>query len=426
MNKSLLTFCAILTSMGLFSQSDFTMTDYLTKDSVKVKLGMYTEGMYNSNVMNNSVFYNSVFKNGISRNSFLNMEARALKRNVAGIYQSERIFTSWKGKATDSLSFTHFFTIGTSRLINANFSGDLFKLAGLGNKKLAGQKADASRLDLNLMQYTRLQYGRIYQKGDLTFGGGVSFIIGNKYVTAQTKDAWLYTSDIGDSISVRINGSTLESDTSSKLIYDPNGLGAGVDLFFSMPFDLSKKNRYTGTMSVEVNDLGFISWNKETLSRVYDGRFDWPGISAPSLFEITDSIYQNQFPDTLENEFLKEASKSNNNMLLPMRIAINYYERINEKVDLRVMLDYRLNSNYLPYVALTQRVKLNDKPGKLNYYVNIFESLGGYGFGGLGCGMEVEHRNFGINLGVRHVLALAVPETLSGVNMRFGFHWNFY
>ena len=53
-----------------------------------------------------------------------------------------------------------------------------------------------------------------------------------------------------------------------------------------------------------------INWNNKTISKSYNGRFDWPGIKAPSIFDISDSIYRAQIPDTLENEFLTKVVAS--------------------------------------------------------------------------------------------------------------------
>ena len=402
------------------------MKQYTTKDSALFKVGMYVENIFNSNVMNNSVYYNALFKNGISRNSFLKMQPRALNTNIAGVFETDRVYTSWKGTPKESSTFDHFATIGSVRLVNMRFSRDLFTLAGLGNKPLAGQMANANGLNLNLMQYTKFEYGRIYQTPKYSYGAGIGLLMGNKYFNATTHDAYLYTSDIGDSISVRIAGSTIENDTASKLIYDPNGFGMGLDLFFSMPFDLSKNNGYQGTLTFEVNDFGFIAWNKKSISREYDGKFDWPGIKSPSLFEISDSIYKSQIPDTLENQFVRSVEKGAVSMLTPFRISATYSENLTDELELKIMLDYRINANYLPYVALTQNILVKEDAKSTKYYVNIFQSLGGYGYGGLGVGFAMEHNYFGVDIGTRHLLALAVPETLSGVNIRIGFHWNFY
>lgn len=408
------------------SQSDFSMSDYQLKDSVFSKVGLFGETMYNSNVLNNSVFYGSLFKTKITRKSFLKMENKAMKNNRAGNYQSDRVYTSWTMGQGDSNRTTHFFTINTKRFVAVDFPEDAFLLAGFGNKRFAGQKADASHVDLQLLQFTKLQYGQIRKFGNLVAGAGLSLNMGNRYARALTNEAYLYTSEIGDSISVRIDGMTIENDTSSKLIYDPNGWGAGLDFFVTVPLDLSKKNESQGTLTFEVEDLGFISWNSETLTREYDGSFQWPGIQAPSLFEVTDSIYQSQFPDTLQEQFLRLDKKESLTTFTPMRLALRYVEQLNSNMEMKAMLDYRFIQGYWPYVALTEKIRMSKEDKNLQTYLNAFQSLGGFGYAGLGVGIGLENKNFGFDLGTRHLFAMAVPESMSGFNVRLGFHWNFY
>ena len=67
------------------------------------------------------------------------------------------------------------------------------------------------------------------------------------------------------------------SDTVWAEVTDVNGMGFSADLFYS----LSKEDDYY--FSVEVRNLGFITWNKNTFSATTDTAFVFEGSLNDSL-----------------------------------------------------------------------------------------------------------------------------------------------
>lgn len=418
---------AFVCAFNLIAQTDFSFQDYGNiHDSSKSTIGIWGEIYYNSNVLNNSVFYNSVFQSGITRQSMQNMETKVMKNNIAGTQETERLYFSWKAKnQKDSSKLIHTINVSTRRSVNLKFGKEAFLLAGFGNKRFAGSAANVDDMEVNLMQFTQIQYGFIKEReGKISYGVGLAFVMGNKYGKYGLDNSYLYTSDIGDSVSGRLNGTLILSDTSSKNIYDVNGYGSAIDAFVSIPVNFIKKHDASGSIKIELNEFGFISW-KNTLQYNIDGQMNWAGIKAPSVFDVGDSVYRDQVPSDLQSEFVESTNTSNRTTFMAPRIAIYYTEKLNDKIELRNSIDYRFNSNYLPFISSSQILSISKKEKAYQYYFNIHESLGGYGFFGAGIGLLVEHKKFAATVGTRNLIAMSVPEILGGFNLHFGFKWNF-
>ncbi|UTW61379.1 hypothetical protein KFE98_15350 [bacterium SCSIO 12741] len=428
MKKSilLLVFAGLLLGSGIQAQSDFSLGDYSLDDSSQIKVGVWFENHFNSNVISNSMYYNQLFKTTLSRSSQESMKGRLFKRNRAGNQETERIYASYKGKnSTDSTGLTHFVTAGVRRSVVSGFGRDVFLLTALGNKQFAGTTADLDYLEVELMQYMQVQYGVIRQTPNWTYGAAVGFLMGNRYLDISSEKSGVYTSSIGDTLHGFAKGSIYSSDTNSRNIFDINGYGASIDLFLAKRLDLFKKHDGAGEIRFEVNDLGFISWNDRSVEYTVDGEYTWTGIDAPNLFDISDSLFNDQVPDDLEGKFVKERKGGSFTRMLNPRIAIYHIEQLNDRVLLKNMIDYRFNAHQLPYIASSQFVRINKDPGAWNYTMNFYESVAGYGFVGLGLGFGIDHEKFNFLIGSRNLIAMMSPDYLSGSNVHFGFHWKF-
>lgn len=411
-----------------WAQPEFSIEEYgLLQDSSNAKAGFWVENSFNSNVLNNSVYFNSLFGSGINRKSMESMSNRTLKMNIAGIQESDRAYYAWKKKAaSDSASFINYISIGSKRMFNSRFTEDAFLLLGLGNKQFAGQSANLSNSQLNLLFYSQVQYGFIRQKSNgISYGGGISFLMGNSYLQFEADDAYLYTSEIGDSTYLKAKGQLTQSDTAKRNLFDINGYGGAFDFFVSLPVDFIKSNAEKGNLKFEVNDLGAIIWNNAVTYNL-DGDVDWAGIKAPSIFDIGDSAYNNQVPSDIDKELISSTKKETITTSTSPRIAIYYSERISPRIVLKNVVSYQFNSHSIPFFGSTQEFNLSKKNKPYQWNCNLYESIGGYGYIGVGLGASVSTKNFSAILGSRNVVGLLNPGFLNGFNLHCGFQWNFH
>ena len=408
-------------------QTDFSISQLAISDSSKAKVGLWMEQSFNSNVINNTVVFSLARKSGPTYQSMQNMRSRVQSTNRGGYNGYERIYYIQKMKSKiDSVNATGFINVFTHRQLSTVFGEDPLRLIAFGNKDFAGKNANLDKLDLTLLQYTTIQFGYTVEKNGYTLGLAPGVVIGNKYRSIKSNGGYLYTSSIGDSLYADVSGQSSQSDTSSKLMYDPNGIGASVDFFFSMPFDLFKKNENIGNITFEVNDLGFIVWNKNTLTYKIDGEYGWGGFKAPSLFDLNDSLIDLQRPNDVQESLLDFTSVGTKNTFMPLRISVRYQEQLSEKVLLIATLEHRFMSQTLPFLGLNQEMRMNDMSKKTGLNLRFYESFGGYNYIGLGSGISITHPKFDVIAGTRNLIGLFNPEYFSGVNVHIGFQWKFY
>lgn len=407
------------------AQTDFSLQQMELKDSTIVKVGLWAEEQYNSNVINNAVFTSGLFKNSIPYDALDNMNGRIVKNNRAGSNTFGRLyFSHLLQRENDSNASSVFISLRQHTQFTAQFSGDAIKLIAYGNKQFAGKTAFFKPLDLALQQYLTLQVGWIRKKDNRTLGIAPGLVIGNKYGSITTENGFLYTSPIGDSLYGEAKGEWFQTDTASKLFYDPNGTGASIDIFYSIPVNWFKKNdQGKGSLTFELNDLGFIQWNANTLYYRIDGNYNWTGFRADNLFDINDSIITAQRPDDVQNRLIVKQEKKSITTPLPARLAVYYKEQFNSTVELSAMLEYRFFSHMLPYLALNQSVRVNASKKSLGIYWNFYESFGGYNYIGLGTGLRLEHQKFNALIGTRNLIGVLGPKYLSGLNVHLGLNW---
>lgn len=409
------------------AQTDFTISDLSIQDSSRANLGLWFEQSFNSNVINNSVVFSLAIKSGPSYQAMQNMKSRVLPTNRAGYNGYERLYYSQKIKGKDdSAKYSGFVSLYTHRQISTVFGKDPLRLIAFGNRDFAGKNANLDELNLSLLQYTTLQFGWAKEKNGRALGVVPGLVIGNKYGSIQSEGGYLYTSAIGDSLFTDVEGTWAQSDTSSKLVYDPNGIGASVDFFYTMPFDIFKKNSGEGSITFEVNDLGFIVWNKNTLTYNIDGTYGWGGFKAPSLFDLNDSLIDLQQPNDVQASLIDRIDHGTKNTFMPMRLSVRYKEQLNEKVLLIATLEHRFMSHTLPFLGLNQEIRLNDNSKPTAYNLRFYESFGGYNYLGLGAGFSISHRQFDLVTGTRNLIGLMNPEYFSGFNVHLGFRWKLY
>jgi hypothetical protein len=415
-------------SFSASAQHRYSLGSAFERDTFARAAGFSYDVTYGSNAINNAVWYGAVFKTPISRETMQNSVNRAFKTNHAG-YDGGGII--WyrhqlKMRSDSNISDTSkgilysFFSLGNREHIDAVFSKDALSLVALGNKSFAGKTAEIGRLQLQIMRYTQIRYALLRKTEKYKAGAGLSLLIGHQYFNAQTQEASLYTSEIGDSLHALALGRMQRTDTASKIYFDPNGLGCAIDVFYETEFDLFSKNNYKGAIGFEISDLGFIAWDNRSLTMDVDGQYAWSGFKATDITRITDSLINSQRPSAVQDQLVKHNDKGNYTTTTLPRIAMYYQERLSEKWELGFAVQHRLFAGQWPLLESTQTLRLKPKaPHKP--HIHFFESVGGYNMVTLGAGATFFLKNYTLKTGFRNLLAPVLPEKWSGFNFFIAF-----
>lgn len=260
------------------------------------------------------------------------------------------------------------------------FSRDFFKTVSYGNKIFAGQTADLSNLSIHKLHYQQLQLSFIFE-GDSSshsYGWGISLLNGQQWLNVDVDRADLFTSADGKYIDLELSANAHISDTANKKFPAHNGSGISFDGFYEIPF-VTWNN--VGVLSIEMFDLGFISWNKNSMSNHLDSNYHYQGIEIDNLFILGGTILPQYNKDSVSAKNIK-LKKESDFSYTPAIFRVRTSTEYGKKFIFEKGISYRINANSRPYYFLGLTYKI----------CRQFEITGNASYGGYG------NFNFGLEL----------------------------
>lgn len=238
----------------------------------------------------------------------------------------------------------------------AKFTDDLFNVAFFGNAGYAGQTADFSgshNLSYNYRQFRLgIQKQFFTQSGLWEVGTALSLLTAKQGSSLDLKNVTLFTEQNGEYIDAYYNFEYFVSDSSNKGSLQTDGAGASVDLMLSY-LSPGRKSRFI----FYANDVGFISWNKE--SRIYaaDSSLHFTGIEVTDLLFGNDSALFHFDVDTLLKKTGTVVTTGSHTTNFTMRFSLVYLHALSEKWTAAAGITYRPFPDLLPrFFVLPQYV----------------------------------------------------------------------
>jgi hypothetical protein len=302
---------------------------------------------------------------------------------------------------------------------DVKFTDDLFKLAFDGNKQFAGTFAELGGTNVNYFSYQQFNIGYIKykkQQGKIAREGvKFSIIKAQEHIAITIPRGKLYTEQYGRDIDLDVNYIYNSSDTLNKGLGAFNGYGVSTDLFSE--FYLKNKDKIT----VQVNDLGFIQWNKKSIQIEADSVFNYNGIEIDNVFDLNDSLVSDISQDSLLNLITTDKSKGGYSIALPTLINVFYTKQLNDKIKIDIGAQYKILANYVPLVYSNIYYYFNP-----SFVAQTHISYGGYGLFNTGLVVAKSFKNkYQCYLGSNNVLAYLIPKstysssTFVGLKMYF-------
>lgn len=271
--------------------------------------------------------------------------------------------------------------INSRNEIISTFRKDLFELYFRGNKMFAGKTADLSdfRFENSVYQQVVLGIGKstACSKGELTWSAGLAFNKGQRYLSIEAPGASLYTAPDGYFLDVELELEIRQSDSARKSLSAVNGLGS------SLMAAVEYKDERDNIFKFELENAGFITWNKESSFVPADSSFQFIGVDANDLFNFTDTVQGTLTSDSAYVQgFLTKRRKESFTTPLPVLIQATYFANLAPDV-----FGIEIGASYLGFASSFPRAW-----GKAcwtfhpHHQLSLKASYGGYTVWNLGLG----------------------------------------
>jgi hypothetical protein len=379
-------------------------------NSVQIVFTQYT----NSNALSSSFLRKLVYGGFIDETLKDKSQKNLRQDNIAGFRNATAMSFHHKIKDSTGYRGEWFIEAKNTILTSAYFTDDLFNIVFYGNASYEGRDAGLGRKfrQLAINQIQGGWYGRFGNKNGNYHGIGVKagFVMGSQLGDFDLEGK-LFTAPEGKYIDLTIMASGKFSDTANFSVFGMNGMGA------SASFQYQYGNE-TSVIDLEVLDIGFVSWNDQTLNIAMDTFVSYEGqdigdiggggkIDLDSLIKYTGADVGKQ-----------KASK----MLYP-RLRVSYFHRFNNtKWMLGLGMEYQIGLSTFPlgYAKVVYQIE------KIQM---SFEGNASYGkFGGFDMGLGVQKRfadRINVLAGTNSLISLFTPSTYPGFSFYAGLGFEF-
>ncbi|RLD40688.1 MAG: hypothetical protein DRI86_14815, partial [Bacteroidetes bacterium] len=162
------------------------------------------------------------------------------------------------------------------------FTDDFYSLMFFGTKQFAGKEAAGlHNVSNNNLKFYQVK-GGLYKKNELKnieFGFQVALNLGNQYSSFKSENASLYVDSLGKYIDLEGKFLYLSTEVMGNNFTKIQGYGASIDLYYQKEVQNAYKFR------VDIKNLGFIYWNKNTRVYNHEESIHFEGIEIDNIFD---------------------------------------------------------------------------------------------------------------------------------------------
>jgi hypothetical protein len=408
--KSILVFIILIFVQTLIVQAQPVggIGDFYTEKHYKTGFN----GFYNINsTAFTNQFYNYFVQGGYIENETKSkIENRLSGKNYLGADLNAGIYFSVRRQDSLKSNLVFFGGIRDVEHLDFSFNDDLFKLAMYGNTRYKGDTANFGSLRGQLLRYQKIEAG--FFTPDKKLGIALAYLKGEQFWKADIPTALLYTSADASNISLNVAGNWQQSDTTNKKLLAFNGHGASLSVFYKHTF----KEDESRFINVELNDLGFILWNNQSISRSFDTTYAFEGIVVNNLFSLSDTSFGEVNQDSIINRF-SNSNKKAVTSFIPLSFHIAYYHKLNEKFSLVNGAIYKIAAQHIPYLYLQPQYHIGE-------HIKLIARIayGGYGKVHFATGVKAKFADkWHLGLSIDNMEGYLFPKITGGQGLSIRF-----
>jgi hypothetical protein len=307
-------------------------------------------------------------------------------------------------------------------LAGIRFPKDVFDLAFYGNAGFAGQEASLKDIQFDQYRFNQLYFGfeRIWEKeSQPTFVGGMAFSLyqGVSHTHLEFGRGSLYTEELGQYLDLDMQMELNATDTNNTSAFSINGIGAGLDLHLEL--------RSKVTFSLDVSDLGIISWNNRSVFYKQDTSFRFNGYEATNILDL-----ENGLPDIANEDSLMELANIDRGInaydtWLPLMVSATLATEIGSKFHVVARASFRQEISRAPLIHVKATYFTGGVGNTTNTgfsLINRFGGWGGYGFGAeFSRSASADWGHMQISVGSNGLQGFIFPKGLPGSSLYLRF-----
>lgn len=295
------------------------------------------------------------------------------------------------------------------QMVNLTGPKQAFETIFYGNAHFEGDTANLSNVTSDFYSYNqyslgiikRIDYGNYEMEAGIT--GSFLQVINN--INLETgNNTNIYTAPYGEYVDINYNLTYNTATSGAPNFGSLNGVGASGD------FNLSFSNKDKWRLSMDIRDLGIMTFRKHEVNYSGSNNIDFRGFVIPNLLNFSSQTF-----DTLNLDsalLSKLPSKSNNqySVFLPFTADVIFSKPLlNDRLVMSFGFQYRHIPNYYGYGYV-----------KANYFltpdmvISASAGAGGYSLFDLGFEFSKSWKYFDIALGSSNLLGLVAPGYYSG------------
>ena len=360
-------------------------------------------GAYDSNVLYNDLI-TSLYKGGVLAPEVRQRSMDALGNvNRAGYEFGSRATFAWGDSLFGHRSWMPRFSLSYQSAMGLRFAPDAYSLSFFGNSGFEDRTAHVGQSYLRQVNYQTFSFGL----EDRETGSFVelSLVNGSRLNTCNLPLADLYSAPDGRYLDLVLEGDYRSSDTASSGFN--KGIGAAINVEWRHPLKLFGS---PAVFSASITDVGFISWNRNSLAVTKDTTLHYQGIEVTDLLDLDGILVNNS---TLQDSLGLGYSTGSFTMALPARVQARIkFGNLrntgpgNNRHAYTLSADYRYLPGYVPRALITRDFAITE----------CFLAQVGAGYGGFGTlrgmvGMEaLLGKSLRIGLGTTNIVGLVSDQ----------------
>jgi hypothetical protein len=374
-------------------------------------MNLHAEYELNSTAVQNDLMDKFIYGGNIDSLTKARTQKRLQAQNRIGGMYNTGATVFW---GADKSKYHFMAGLKQVEIANASFSSDALNLLMNGNQMYEGQTANISNTNINNYQYQEMKLGLIWDNIDSTakFGVSLAYLKGQTFDQIKTGAASIYTAPDASQINANVNGSLVMNDTSKEKnnLGAFNGNGMAAEFFAYIPYTSKLGN---SSFFASVNNLGFIRWNRNTVSYNTDTSYIYKGVTVNNIFQLNSSSVQNLSKDSLIKKLVKNG-KGPVSSNLPMSVYMLHTIKFSPLFTLNTGFRYLFDANYKPYFYAEGQFAVCK-----NFTATAHVGYGGYGKLSEGLSVEYKVKTFYIRIGSNAIQGYVAPKHSLGQGLFF-------